>query len=676
MQAPPAGRPAPPADEPRVPAAAIVAFLVRFSVALHKHSTYPPGHPTLQAADAAVAQALAPLFESRTELRVGVARQSLVIDDEPTEGHPVLRELAERLHRRSVGGLLLRRGLTPAELSEVLSHLSGDAQVLRARLLGEGEPLPEWPHAEVVAHAFRRLALAGEGDVSATEGAQRLWLELANSAFSTGDPADSSADAVARELDARAAAGGSASDARGLLLRLGRAARMASGTERQAIDAQVRDLMGRLTPSTVRWLFAGASGLSNGGLREAADVLPADSVLLLLDATSGGHELSHHMLRLLGKLAKQAGQREAVDGASDGALRETARELIDSWSLENPNPESHTYLLDVLTRQDASADGGHAPSASEGRRIVQIALETASTGDHLLEAAEMMVGARELAPLLDLLDHALHAPATVAALRAHLRSPTMLRTVLLEEPVDTVAAQRLLCETGVDDVPGLLDALEISEAQGTRRLILERLAALGTDAGPLFVQRLEHAPWYVQRNLLALLARLKSLPSGFSARKWAESDEVTVRYHALGVMLRQPAEREEAIQLALSDPDARVVRFGLDSAAGGLPRGALSRLMLLLNSHQRPMELRARGILLLQQVHTPVVREWLLEKVLTQRKLFRGRRLQPKSPEVLMALVVLARRWAAAPDAARALRLAAASGDAELAAAARGEEPA
>jgi len=197
MQAPPAGRPAPPADEPRVPAAAIVAFLVRFSVALHKHSTYPPGHPTLQAADAAVAQALAPLFESRTELRVGVARQSLVIDDEPTEGHPVLRELAERLHRRSVGGLLLRRGLTPAELSEVLSHLSGDAQVLRARLLGEGEPLPEWPHAEVVAHAFRRLALAGEGDVSATEGAQRLWLELANSAFSTGDPADSSADAVA-----------------------------------------------------------------------------------------------------------------------------------------------------------------------------------------------------------------------------------------------------------------------------------------------------------------------------------------------------------------------------------------------------------------------------------------------------------------------------------------------
>lgn len=663
-------------DEPRVPAAPIVAFLVRFSVALHKHSTYPPGHPTLQAADEAVAESLVPLFKDRDELRVGVARQSLVIDDDETEGHPVLRELAERLHRRSVGGLLLRRGLTPAELSEVLSHLSGDAQALRARLLGEGEPLPEWPHAEVVAHAFRRLALAGDADPSIGEGTQRLWRELATAAFAQQDGTDDSADAVARELDARAAAGGSPLVARRLLLTLGRAARGATGAERTAIDGRIRALMRKLSPTTIRWLFGADAGASHGSLREAVDVLPADSVLVLLDATAaGGHDLSQHMLRLLGKLSRQAVGEHVVDDRYDTALRDTARELVDSWTLENPNPEGHTYLLDALSRQEASPDEGHVPSASEGRRILQIALETGSAGDHVLEAAEMMLAARELGPLLDLLDHALHAPATVAALRAHLRSPAMLRTVLLEEPVDLVAAQRLLCETGVEEVPGLLDALEISEAQGTRRIILERLAALGAAAGPLFVERLTNAPWYVQRNLLALLARLRTLPAGFSARPWAASDEVTVRYHALGVMLRQAGERDEAIQLALGDPDPRVVRFGLESAAGGLPRSALPRLMVLLNTPQRPMELRTRGILLLQQVYTPAVRDWLLEKVLTKRSLLRGRRLQPKSPEVVMALVVLARRWSAAADAAVALRLAAESGDPELAAAARGQEP-
>jgi hypothetical protein len=436
--------------------------------------------------------------------------------------------------------------------------------------------------------------------------------------------------------------------------------------------------MRKLPPDTVRWLFGGADGIAKGGLREAVNVLPSDSVLALVEAASGasGRHVSHYMLRLLGKLARQAESTEDVDDRYDGALRDAARELVDSWTLANPDPESHTDLLDSLSRQDAAGAGDDpTPLTSEGRRIVQIALETAATGDHVLEAAEMMVEARELGALLDLLDHVLHAPATVAAIRAHLRSSGVLRTVLLEEPVDLDAATRLLAEVGVAEVPGLLDALEISEAQGTRRIILERLAAIGAPAAPLFIERLHQTPWYVQRNLLALLARLRTLPEGFSARPWAASDEVTVRYHALGVMLRHASERDEAIHLALGDGDPRVVRFGLDAAAGGLPRQSLSRLMLLLNSPQRAVELRTRGILLLQHVRTPAVRDWLLERVLTRRSLLRGPRLQPKSPEVLMALVVLARRWRDVAQATLALRLAEASGDPELAAAARGQEP-
>jgi hypothetical protein len=106
------------------------------------------------------------------------------------------------------------------------------------------------------------------------------------------------------------------------------------------------------------------------------------------------------------------------------------------------------------------------------------------------------------------------------------------------------------------------------EAQGTRRIILERLAAIGAPAAPLFIERLHQTPWYVQRNLLALLARLRTLPEGFSARPWAASDEVTVRYHALGVMLRHASERDEAIHLALGDA-TRAWCASLDAAAGG-----------------------------------------------------------------------------------------------------------
>ena len=71
---------------------------------------------------------------------------------------------------------------------------------------------------------------------------------------------------------------------------------------------------------------------------------------------------------------------------------------------------------------------------------------------------------------------------------------------------------------------------------------------------------------------------------------------------------------------------------------------------------------------------SPAVRAWLLERVLTKRTLLRGPRLQPKTPEVLAALVVLARRWRDVAAATHALRMAEESGDAELAAAARGQE--
>lgn len=669
-------------EAPRLPEA-IVAFLVRFSIALHKHSTYPPGHPTLRAADDSVAESLAALFASRAELRLGVARHELVVDESATDqGHPVLRELAERLHRRSVGGLLLRKGLTAEELAEVLQALSGDPTAMRRRLLGEGDPLPTWPHATVVPLAFRRLALAGDegSGEDATEVGHRLWLELAAATLEGGGGEDDHSPAVlARELNARARSRKGAAEAGKILIRLGRFARATQGRERDWLDERVRELVRGLDPQALGWLFDGENPAERRQfLTEAVEVLPVESVVALLEAaaTSTGQQISHFLLRLLRKLARQAGGVGDEGERHDAALRDAARELVDEWTLEDPNPDVHAGLLDALSRHEAADAAGGAPLQSEGRRLLQIALETDSTGDHLLEAAELMIESRELGALLDLLDQAPEATRVVAAVRAHLRSPTVLRQVLLEEPVDIPAAQRLLGTVGPEAAPGLLDALAISEAQPTRRLILERLAGMGEAVGPLFAQRLPEAPWYVQRNLLALLGRLPALPPGFSAFPYAEHPEVTVRYQALNVMLRQPAERDEAIYHALGDSDPRVVRFGLDAAARGFPRNAITRLMLLLNNPQRPLDLRVRGILLLAQVRTPTVRDWLLERVLTKRTLLRSPRLAPKTPEVVACLVVLARRWKELPQADLALRQAAESGDPDLMAAARGQEPA
>ena len=98
---------------------AINTFLIRVSVALHKHATYPPGHPALVSANSALAVSTEALFTERAALGIGVARRSLLVDGVPTDStNAVVKELAERLHRREVGGIMLRRGVTADELSE------------------------------------------------------------------------------------------------------------------------------------------------------------------------------------------------------------------------------------------------------------------------------------------------------------------------------------------------------------------------------------------------------------------------------------------------------------------------------------------------------------------------------------------------------------------------------
>src|SRR5438034_10115806 len=87
-------------------------FLIELSIALHKHAMYPKGHPSLAPAAAGVTRRSALLLENRSTLSLGVARRQLVIEGIATDPkHPVLGELAERLHRHHLGALPFRKGV-------------------------------------------------------------------------------------------------------------------------------------------------------------------------------------------------------------------------------------------------------------------------------------------------------------------------------------------------------------------------------------------------------------------------------------------------------------------------------------------------------------------------------------------------------------------------------------
>src|SRR5436309_529352 len=87
-------------------------FLIELSIALHKHAMYPEGHPSLAPAAAGLTRRAALLLEDRATVSLGVARNQLVIEGVATDPkHPVLRELAGRLHRHHLGAITFRRGV-------------------------------------------------------------------------------------------------------------------------------------------------------------------------------------------------------------------------------------------------------------------------------------------------------------------------------------------------------------------------------------------------------------------------------------------------------------------------------------------------------------------------------------------------------------------------------------
>ncbi|HLB10873.1 MAG TPA: hypothetical protein VK617_15140, partial [Gemmatimonadaceae bacterium] len=79
-------------------------LMVELSVALHKYSMYPDGHPLLESAVSGLTRRLTVALVERQMIAIAVARNHLVVDGVATDpAHVVTRDLALRLFRREIG---------------------------------------------------------------------------------------------------------------------------------------------------------------------------------------------------------------------------------------------------------------------------------------------------------------------------------------------------------------------------------------------------------------------------------------------------------------------------------------------------------------------------------------------------------------------------------------------
>ena len=663
-------------------------FLIELSIALHKHAMYPEGHPSLAPAAAGVTRRAELLLEDRTTLSLGVARQQLVIEGVATDPkHPVLAELAARLHRHHLGAVTFRRGVETAEVASVLKTLAVDAERSGQPLgLGAPERLRAWAHVQLHPLTYERLELV-EDDAPASERGARaaqLWVGLARAALTAqagndDQPTPTEPAVIARAIDEHPRTDAAAYDQVivGYLLQIAEELKTAGSADAVALRRRTSRLIRALKPETLRRLvdMGGDFTQRRKFVHDATDGMAVDAVLEIVRAAadSSHQTISHSLVRMLSKLAAHAeGGAPEVRPQADAALRDQVRRLLEGWTLTDPNPDAYGAALQRMARAAPARAATGGEYATEPDRIVAMALEVDTVNAHVLGAADRVAQEGRLGQLLDALAEVPESQGAASQVWARLATADVVRQLAMREPVDFKTLERLVPRVGLLAAAPLLDALAAAEARGVRRGLLAQLARMGPEIAPVVIPRLEDSRWYVTRNMLALLEDLSPLPPGFSAAAYLRHADARVRWQAVKVQVKLPAARDEALALGLQDHDPRTLRLalGLAVALQSCPDSAVPVLTGRATERALPPDVRTLAVRALGHARAPAALTTLLRLASTGRTLFGREKLPPKSPELLAALAGLASGWQQDPRARALLRRAAGSSDPDIRAAA------
>jgi hypothetical protein len=644
-------------------------FLVEFSIVLHKRAMYPLGHPHLEESTERFVNRLESLLAPRDSLAIGIARHQLIVAGVATDPrNALLSDLARRLHRHRIATLRFARGISLQEIDDLLAALAADPQ-------GDDGPFglrpgvgSEWTHLKVQPPELNRLFLQEEeddDDAPETPGGA-LWLGLAHLALSAdGSPTDTAEDplVVARAIDAQPEQVGYD---RVVLDYLGQIADEMSGRQ-GAWEPRVRERVSRLVtslkPETLRRVLE--AGADHSERRRfaltASEVFAVDAVIDLVEAAAAttGQTISHQLLRLLHKFANHAEQGpERGRAEAESMLRRNVAQLITEWNLKDPNPGEYSAVLDGMVRR-APGDAGVMEEDRldcEPALVLQIALETDCGGPRVYAALETLVEASRIPEAVGVLREAPSASAATAnALWRHVATPARLRLELSGPCLDFSTIESLVSRLGALAVDPLLDVLEQANDRSVRARTLQLLVTIGPPVAPVAAARLKDAPWFVQRNLLALLRMLKVWPAGFSAVTYARHPDIRLRREAYKLLLEFPEHRASAIMRGLGDDNPEIVTLALRAAVDGCPPDALRTIERFLADSRRPAELRAIAVRALGRANGPNALAQLLDIAGTRRHFF-GWHIEAKSPVVLAAVSVLARNWGGHPQVIGLLR--------------------
>ena len=657
-------------------------FLMDLAIAMHKHAIYPPGHPLLDQAVDSVHRSITGLLFDRPALSIGVARRQLIIEGVATDSsHPVLAELAGKLHRHHLGAVKFLVGLGRHELSDMLGVVGLEAQ-RDAEPLGFQRDLLQsrWERVKLFPLSYDRLELLDDDPADADDAlrpmkhghAAQLWIGLARAAITSEIATRSEEDSVEPEVVAQAIEEHGREQAYdqiivGYLLQIAQEVRHDGPREHGGLRRRISRLVGSLQPETLERLLemGGDSVQRRRFVLDAAQGMTVNAVVELVQAAASaeGATISHSLVRMLTKLATHASSDQSARiRAADGAFREHVERLVGSWSLSDPNPAAYSATLSQLSHGNASPSDDTVPAqyACEPLRLVGMALEIDTAGARVWSAVETMLDQGAIGDLLDLLDAAPRPTSSVATgvwNRIAERDP--LRELLAAPRPEHTVIRRLVTRIGPAAAPPVLDALESRPEGGRQERLLSYLVQIGTPAAPELAMRLPNATPALARELLICLGKIAPPVPPPEVQLLRQHADAAVRREAVKLLLGYATTRESALLASVRDPDERVAYCGIMAAAHGCPADAAAVIRQRIDQDQlADGTVRAAGIRAVATQPDEETLAWILRRTLVAGGLLRRTRLAPASPELLASLSALAAHWSADPRAAAAISLA------------------
>ena len=674
-----------PRSERVSPSRDVSEFLVELSIALHRHSMYPSGHPALVPAIESVIRRAEKLLQDRPSIAFGVARRQLIIDGVTTDPEqPVLRRLADGLHRHHIGAVSIMRGVNAQELGEAFLALSAEPD--RDGPMGLKRVVSSWPHVKVHPLTFDGLALVGDAPIGAggqdsehaSIGAE-LWIGLARAALASDGtedaPVSSEPSVVAKAIDERSGRAEAYDQVIvGYLTQIARELKTATGETADELNRRTSRLIASLKPGTLRRLVAmgGDQGQREQFVVDATHNMAVDAVLEIVKASAdaSGQTISHGLVRMLTKLATHAERgSEHTRPRADVELREQVGRLLEDWRLEDPNPEAYGRVLEHLATsvQLDEPRPDWAVAAEDPLRLVQMSLEAGAFGPLADRAIDQAIDAGHLSGLLELVS----APpeggqAGAEMILARLIRPENLKGFFTGERVDRAALDHLLPRLSVEGYEPLLEALGASPSRVVRRRLLDLLGRTQVDITPLVIARLADERWYVQRNMLMLLARSRYVPATFSATPWTKHPDARVRSEALRLQLTLPHEHDAGVLASLTDRDPRIVHVGLTAIRDACPPPLVEYVIDVALASDVGEDSRLLAVNSLGRLRLDSVLEAFLQLSDGGRSLLGRLRLPPKTPVLVAVIRALSLTWSQDRRAAAVLAAAARSSDPEL----------